>query len=817
VTAGSPASSIVAVIDTEFAERARGATGEGVAALPSSVSAPVLFATDGREPRRRRIADAALMGCGVVGVVLAGLASGDAAGEQDLAAAFERLLGWLEPLWTACYAAATVLSAGLLLVAIVGRREALARDVILAVAGALGAGWVLAHAVDGDAPSLADMLWASGNPSYPAVRLAMVSAVVLVAGPELTRPARHTGAAVVGLAAAASVVLGSAYPSQVLGGLGLGVGVGAAVRLAFGSPAGFPTIGRVRDALSDLGVAVAGLRMSPRQGPGPARYVGESGEAPLAIAVYGRDARDAQVLARLWRVLWYRDPGPQASYTRREQVDHEALMLLLARQRAAVPVADVVAVGTASTGDAVLVTAQPDAPALANLPPGALTDALMAQVWGAAARLRRAGLGHGRLNASSILVTDGGVLVTDLAAARFNAPAAVLATDLAELLVSCSLLVGDGRAVASAQAGVGDEALRDALPFVQHAALSPALRDEVRAHHADVDALRLSAARATGGRAPEVAELRRVQLRDVLLMALTLVAAYALLGQLADIGLDTIVDELSSAELGWALFGLVLAQLALLTDAVATIAAVGRPLPLGPTTLLQSAVKFVNLSVPSVAGKLALTVRFLQRQGVATALAMSQGAIDGLAGFVVQAAVLVVVVPIVDVDVDLGDADASGLVWLGVALLALAGIGVLVALLVPSLRARVARPLAAALGNLRELASSPQRLTRLVLANVGSQLVYALVLGVSLRALGAEASLAELLFVNTAVTLFSGLVPVPGGIGVAEAGLTAGLVAVGVPESTALAAALIHRLLTYYLPPVWGFFALRWLGRHGFV
>jgi uncharacterized protein (TIRG00374 family) len=95
--------------------------------------------------------------------------------------------------------------------------------------------------------------------------------------------------------------------------------------------------------------------------------------------------------------------------------------------------------------------------------------------------------------------------------------------------------------------------------------------------------------------------------------------------------------------------------------------------------------------------------------------------------------------------------------------------------------------------------------------------VYALVLGTALRALSADASLADLLFVNTAVSLFSGLVPVPGGIGVAEAGLTAGLVAVGIPEETALAAALIHRLLTYYLPPVWGFWALRWLGRHGFV
>jgi uncharacterized protein (TIRG00374 family) len=119
--------------------------------------------------------------------------------------------------------------------------------------------------------------------------------------------------------------------------------------------------------------------------------------------------------------------------------------------------------------------------------------------------------------------------------------------------------------------------------------------------------------------------------------------------------------------------------------------------------------------------------------------------------------------------------------------------------------------------NVRGLVSSPPRLVKLVLANLTAQIVYALVLGTALRALSADASLAELLFVNTAVSLFSGLVPVPSGIGVAEAALTAGLVAVGIPEPTALAAALIHRLLTFYLPPIWGFFAMRWLGRHAFI
>jgi glycosyltransferase 2 family protein len=503
--------------------------------------------------------------------------------------------------------------------------------------------------------------------------------------------------------------------------------------------------------------------------------------------------------------------------TRREQVEHEALMLMLAA-RAGVPVIEVVTAGTASTGDAVLVTLEPRAPRLADLPPELVTDELLARVWGVALRLRTAALAHGRLNAASILVADGEVVVTGMSGARRGPPDSdVLAIDLAELLVSCSLLVGDTRAIRSAQAMLGDDALRDALPFVQHAALSPWLREAVHGAGADVDRLRRRAADATGGDVPEVAPLRRIQLRDVLLMLLTVVAAVTLLSQLADIGLDTIVEELAGASLGWVLFGLVLAQLTLLCDALATIAAVGMPLPLGPTTVLQSAIKFINLSVPSTAGKFALTVRYLQRQGVASSLAVTQGAIDGFAGFLVQAAVLVVVIPMVNIDVDWGSFDASALVWLGVALIAAVVVGLVIAALVPSLRARLAPPVHAAIANVRGLVSSPPRLLKLVLANLGSQIVYALVLGCALRALSADASLADLLFVNTAVSLFSGLVPVPGGIGVAEAGLTAGLVAVGIPEETALAAALIHRLLTYYLPPVWGFGALRWLGRHSFV
>jgi uncharacterized membrane protein YbhN (UPF0104 family) len=126
-------------------------------------------------------------------------------------------------------------------------------------------------------------------------------------------------------------------------------------------------------------------------------------------------------------------------------------------------------------------------------------------------------------------------------------------------------------------------------------------------------------------------------------------------------------------------------------------------------------------------------------------------------------------------------------------------------------------PIRAAWRNLRMLTTDPGRVVHLLVANATAQLLYALALGATVRAFGGELTIAELLVVNTAVSLFSGLAPVPGGIGIAEAGLTAGLVAFGVPKAEAITTAASYRVMTCYLPPIGGFAALRWLGRHGYV
>jgi uncharacterized membrane protein YbhN (UPF0104 family) len=67
------------------------------------------------------------------------------------------------------------------------------------------------------------------------------------------------------------------------------------------------------------------------------------------------------------------------------------------------------------------------------------------------------------------------------------------------------------------------------------------------------------------------------------------------------------------------------------------------------------------------------------------------------------------------------------------------------------------------------------------------------------------------------VSLLASFIPVPGGVGVAEFGLTIGLVSAGMTSEAAIAAVLLYRIAVYYLPPLWGFPAMLWLQRRQYL
>jgi uncharacterized protein (TIRG00374 family) len=119
--------------------------------------------------------------------------------------------------------------------------------------------------------------------------------------------------------------------------------------------------------------------------------------------------------------------------------------------------------------------------------------------------------------------------------------------------------------------------------------------------------------------------------------------------------------------------------------------------------------------------------------------------------------------------------------------------------------------------NVKAIAAEPRKIVYVLAGSALAQLLVVFALGAPLHAVGQHASIATLITVNTLAAIVGGAVPVPGGAGVIEAGLIAGLTSAGIPQDQAVAAVLIQRLFTAYLPPVWGFGTLTWMRRREYV
>jgi glycosyltransferase 2 family protein len=769
--------------------------------------------------RNRRTIDMYLLLAAAAAIGLAAVIASSpvaTADDERVAAGLVDVLGWAGALWKTAFVGLLILALVVLAGVVWDRRRSLVRDILCAVALVVGAGLVLGGAAGSDwTPVDAHVMSRWG---YPELRLAVATAILVVAAPELVRPVRVFAAWVVPLGVVGAVAIGAALPSAALGALALGLAGGSVVRLVFGSAAGVPPTARIRAALAALDVELAELAPAGRQHVGAAEYVGrDTGGRPLLVRVLGRDSQDTQRLARHWRLLAYRDPPRSAAVGRLEQVEHEALATLMAAQ-AGVRTPEVVVAALDEDGDAVIVTRRPNVDPLELSSPGTVTDTTLGQLWAEVARLHDAGISHGRLNASNVLVLDGGPMLVDFAAATLGAPQSALDIDVAELLVACTILVGADRALAQARAAGRDDSVARVLPYLQRAALTPHLRDLARTHEVGLKELRESAAAATGTMVPDIAPLRRIKPKDVLVTAMIAVAAYLIITQLAQIGFGTIAHELRQADVAWVLVGLILAQLTFVAGGISLRGAIATPLPLLPCVLLQSAIKFINLTVPSSAGRIGVNIRFLQRMGAQTSEAVAAGAVDEVSETLIEVALVLVTLPFVDVAIDTGDLKVSvpsgRLITTVVVLLAL----VVVALLaVPKLRAKVLPPIRNAFSSLRAAARDRKKRLQLFGGNLASECLYALTLGAACLAYGVHLSFASLLLVNTAASAFSSLIPVPGGVGAAEASLTAGLVAMGVGNSTAFAVAFTHRLCTYYLPPIWGYFSMKWLERKAYI
>jgi uncharacterized membrane protein YbhN (UPF0104 family) len=772
--------------------------------------------------RRRRPGDVARIAVAALIVVLTALGADELTPlEQRLFDLLTDMPGWVRSGAEVGYRAGTIGTVVVVLLAFVlTRRFRLVSMFIFAGALAGLAGIGLRASVDAATVRTAGGLEVDGAvPEYPAVVLAVATTVLLVAAPYLLRPARRLVFAVLAGAAASAVFAVVGLPDDVLGGWALGWGVAALVHLAVGTPAATPSIGEVNEALRGLGVAVTGLRLAPAQVWGETRFTARAPDGgAVSIELIGRDAADARLLAKVWRWVWFKDSGPTIALTRSQQLEHRAYLLLLA-ERVGVLVSSVVIAGIAGAREtALLVLREPDGLPLPDADPDRVTDAVLDDAWQNLARLHDAGLAHGMMQAANVvLLADCTTAFVDFAHASSGAPAERRLVDAVELLATTAALVGEERALAAAVRALGREGLADVLPLLEPAALSAETRRELPDRNALLARLREQGAALTGGEVTTLTKLRRVSPGDLLIAAGTILGVYLLIGQLAGVDFATVFDN---AEWGWVGIAFLISPLPQFTGAIALMGSVSAPLRYGAVVGEQFANNFTGLIGGTIATT-ALVIRFFQKQGLTVAVAASSGVLNSVAGFVVQAILVIVGLGFTGSEFTASSTGGKDLAGLAVVLIVIAGLALGAMLLVPRLR-RWARGVVqpqweAARANLRDILTTPREAVMLFGGNLGSQVLYALVLGASLHAYGGSLPLLQLIVINSLASVVGGMAPVPGGMGVVEAGLIGGLTAAGIPQSEAVAATFTHRLFTAYLPPIWGWFALQWLRRQDYV
>jgi uncharacterized membrane protein YbhN (UPF0104 family) len=796
------------------------ATSSLTALYPSSLDvekvSTYLFAADSAAPRRKRASDVVrfIVMAGVFGL-LAWTAANEPPIDVTIFDATTDFPSWLRFFGWVGYTGSLLVMVGLLIVMLIrgGIGRGVLRDVGVTLALIVTFGVIAGQLSTDGWPSLVAEFDDDSRLTFPTLRTSIVLSSVWVLAPYVTAPVQRAFRWTAWAAVLSPLLLSLTTFTSLLGAIALAAGAVAGVRLLFGSPEGLPPVNRLADTLRRAGVDARDLAYLPDQ-PGTVGLATADGPdgRRYSIKIYGEDAARSQSAERAWRAMWYRHSGPMVTAGRLEQAQNESLAIAFC-QISGVGAPELVAGGQDISGDVVVVSLDPDGRGLGSLEPSRVDGELMTAMWAALTALHRdVRISHGRIAPDSIWVdANGAVSFVDFQQASTLPTEQQLAVDVASLLASTAVLVGSDAAVEGAVSGADRELLVAALPFVQVAAIDPNLRRDVKQAGLKMDDLRSALASSLGIEEPEPAPIRRVSTKNIVMAVFAIIAANALISQIADVGFDTLLDELRNASTGWLVAAFIVKMLSYSTAYIGLRAVIAKPIPFAPTTLLQSAKSYVGLVVPTMVGRVGLDIRFLQKQGVSTTVAATQGPVISLIGFVSEITLLLFSAWAIGQDMETDDLlafDSGGLLVLIVALVV---IGIVVVLAVPKLRHAVLPVVGDAIDAAKTIIASPTTLAQVYGSELLDRLFGALALGCTVAAFGVDLGFTSLIFVSVGTGLLAGLAPVPGGIGVAEATMSALLTAVGVDPALSVSIAIVHRVVTSYLPPVLGFFSLNWL------
>lgn len=516
-------------------------------------------------------------------------------------------------------------------------------------------------------------------------------------------------------------------------------------------------------------------------------------------------------LTRLVRVRTWVTRAP--SFSKRVQVQQLSVPVLMARE---VGVRAPRLLAAAEVDESTLVVAQ-EKPAelrlLSEFDADAISDEALSQCWQQLLQLHHAGVSHEGINPDSFAVDHNGrIWILGLSQGEIAASRLRMRLDRAELLLATAILVGRDRAINAAEAEIGDAGLANLPALLQPVALNQMNRALIKGNKDLLETLRDEAS----ARAPETTatpvRLERLRPRTVISIVALTFAVYVLAGQLGDVDFNAVFRDVD----GYWAFLAVVASLFTYIGAAWTISPFS-PVRISPGRWLsaQFASEFVRLVAPAAVGSAGTNVRLIQKAGAPTSLALASVGVSTLVSFVTTILAFVGITVFSQADTGFEFEAPSVTVWIIAGVLV--GMVVLAFVVPLTRRLLIARlkPMWESIGpRLLDVLRNPRRLSMGVGGSLLTSLSYAVTLYASVRAYGQDLPIAAAAAVYLGAGILGTVAPTPGGIGAVEAALVAGLSAVGIPAGPALLAALLYRLVTFWLPTVPGWVAFQWLQRN---
>ena len=613
--------------------------------------------------------------------------------------------------------------------------------------------------------------------------------------------------------ALADIVAGGVTAAGLATSLLAGWAVGLLIRYLLGTDTTRPSGSEIAKVMNGLGIPLTLLRAAEVLKSGRRYDASTIDGARIDLIVLDRDLEGAGLAQGIYRSLRLRDDTAGSGTSMRRHLERIALNSW-AISTAGISTQHLLAVAEVGPDAALLAFEHVPGRSFSDVG-HTLGDAELAGAWEIVRDLQAARIAHRALNAENFLqAADGKVYIQGIKDGAVAASDVLLRIDLAEALVTLSLAADPIRAIQAGKVVLGSTALARALPALQLVALGATTRELLKENRELLTTLRT----AVLDELPETAieneqiDIERIKPRTLFTVIAGSVAAYLLLTQLGKVNLGEVFRV---ADTSWVLIGLGFSALTYVAATMALAGVVPERLSFWKTLQAQFAASFATLVTPPTLGSVAINVRYLSKQGMHAALAGASIAVAQALAFLSHIILLFIAVVAAGTSSDFTfrPPRTAIIVFLVIALTVTA------LLTIPNIRTWAGEKLqpifSQVVPRLSSLANQPAKLATGVVGVLLLNISYCLCLVASVRAFTPNASIAAIALVYLAAAVVGQAAPTPGGLGAVEAAMAAGLTAAGIDPGIAISATLIFRLLTFWLPTIPGWLALRNLQRTG--